>query len=74
MLKIQINPETRDAALKFLEKKVKGQKIFLKMDATVPNVNQNRAAYINLKNNTFMNAHLIKKGLVNADSSRDYKY
>lgn len=74
LLGIQINPETRDAALKFLDKKLKGQKIFLKLDVAVPNVNQNRAAYIFLKNKTFINAHLIKKGLVEVDLSYEYKH
>ncbi|MBN2092293.1 site-specific DNA-methyltransferase, partial [candidate division KSB1 bacterium] len=74
LLGIQINPETRDAALKFLNEKVKGQKIFLKMDVAVQYANQNRAVYVYLKNKTFINAHLIKKGLVNVDLSCEYKH
>jgi site-specific DNA-methyltransferase (adenine-specific) len=34
----------------------------------------NLLCYLYLKNKTFINAHLIKNGLANPDTSIDYKY
>ncbi len=74
LLGIQIKDETREAALNFLNEKVKGYRIIIKMDSTIQENSNHRSAYIYLKNKTFINAHLIKKGLALVDLSREYKY
>jgi len=61
-------------AKKFLTEKTKGQKVFLKFDNQKYDNQNHLLCYLYLKNKTFINAHLIKEGLVEADSSTDYKY
>ena len=61
-------------AMQFLEEKLKGQKVFLKFDATKYDDKGNLLCYLYLKNKTFINAHLIKNGLAGIDISMDYKY
>ncbi len=64
----------REQALEFLNTKTKGQRVFLKFDTDKHDENGNLLSYVYLKNKTFVNAHLIKSGFVNADSNRTYKY
>ncbi len=61
-------------ALTFLSSKLKGEKVYLKFDATKYDNEGNLMCYLYLKNKTFINAHLIKKKLVDVDTSLDYKY
>lgn len=60
-------------AIEFLKVKTRGQKVFLKFDEIKHDNNNNLMAYVYLKNKTFINAHLIKNGLVNVDLSYQYK-
>jgi site-specific DNA-methyltransferase (adenine-specific) len=60
-------------AIEFLSLKTKGQKVFLKYDETKHDNENNLFVYLYLKNKTFINAHLIKNGLVSVDTSFDYK-
>jgi site-specific DNA-methyltransferase (adenine-specific) len=69
--------EKRDAngdALRFLAEKFKGEKVFMKYDTIKHDKNGNLLCYLYLRNKTFINAHLIKSGLVDVDGSFDYKY
>ena len=61
-------------AKKFLTEKTKGQKVFLKFDNQKYDNQNHLLCYLYLKNKTFINAHLIKAGFADADSSTDYKY
>jgi site-specific DNA-methyltransferase (adenine-specific) len=67
-------PIHRAQALEFLSTKTKGQRVFLKFDKDKHDDNGNLLAYVYLKNKTFINAHLVKSGLVSVDSKREYKY
>ena len=67
-------PTCREQAVKFLSEKTEGQKVFLKFDRDRYDDNGNLLSYVYLKNKTFINAHLIKSGLVSVDTLRDYKY
>lgn len=67
-------PVHHQAAIHFLDSKIKGQRIFLKFDKDKHDENGNLLSYVYLKNKTFINAHLIKSGLVSVDVRRDYKY
>lgn len=60
-------------AVEFLSLKTKGQKVFLKYDETKHDNENNLFVYLYLKNKTFINAHLIKNGLVSVDTSFNYK-
>jgi len=67
-------PTNRAQALQFLNSKMKGQRIFLKFDKDKHDDDGNLLSYVYLKNKTFINAHLIKNGLVSVDSMREYRY
>jgi len=64
-----------------IREKTRGQKVFLKFD-TVKYDRENEKydkenelfCYLYLRNKTFINAHLIKNGLVDVDTVSDYKY
>ncbi len=73
LIGIKENKEINGKALDFLQLKTKGQKVFLKYDETKHDNENNLLAYLYLKNKTFVNAHLIKKGLVEVDESYTYK-
>ncbi len=61
-------------ASEYLIKKTQGQKVFMKYDRQKYD-NENRLlCYLYLKNKTFINAHLIKKGLALVDTAMDFKY
>ncbi len=74
LLGIKENPRTRDKAMDFLREKTKGQRVFMKYDKQKYDRENNLLCYLYLQNKTFLNAHLIKQGIVEVDSSCDYKY
>jgi site-specific DNA-methyltransferase (adenine-specific) len=61
-------------AVKFLVEKTKGQRVFMKFDNQKYDEQNNLFCYLYLKNKTFINAHIIKEGLVDVDNSTDFKY
>ena len=61
-------------AIRFLIEKTKGQKVFMKFDNQKYDEGNNLLCYLYLKNKTFINAHIIKEGLVDVDSLTDFKY
>jgi len=61
-------------AVKFLREKTCGQKVFLKFDNIKYDEENNLLCYLYLSNKTFLNAHLIKNGFTDVDTSLDYKY
>lgn len=60
-------------SVQFLENLTKGQRVFLRFDAVKHDEDNNLLCYLYLKNKTFVNAHLIKSGLVDVDTSSEYK-
>ena len=74
LLGVKENPEKNSEAIRFLKEKLGGQKVFLKFDAIKHDAENNLLCYLYLKNKTFINAHLIKNGLVDVDTEFDYKY
>lgn len=62
------------SAKKFLYDKTNGQKVFMKFDSQKYDEENNLMCYLYLKNKTFINAHLIKNGLVQLDSGVNFKY
>ncbi|MDZ7363481.1 MAG: site-specific DNA-methyltransferase [candidate division KSB1 bacterium] len=65
--------EKKEAAMNFIQRITKGQKVFLKFDEQKYDDNQTLLAYLFLKNKTFVNMHLIKNHLAEVDTSMDYR-
>jgi DNA modification methylase len=61
-------------AVKFLNEKIMGKKVYMRFDQTKYDNNKNLFCYLYLENKTFINAHLIKNGLACADNTADFKY
>lgn len=73
LIGIKEKKEANGSALKFLNVKTKNQKVFLRYDEKKHDSENHLMVYMYLKNRTFLNAHLIKKGLANVDISYEYK-
>lgn len=74
LIGIKEKKEVNGDAVKFLLKKIKGEKVFMKYDDIKYDNDGNLFCYLYLKNKTFINAHLIKNRLADVDTSIDYKY
>jgi modification methylase len=60
-------------AVEYLSKKTRGQKVFLRYDAQKYGDDNTLLGYVYLKNKTFINAHLIKEGLVRIETEIEYR-
>jgi modification methylase len=74
LIGIKQDDSKNGSANDFLIAKTKGKKVFMKYDDIKHDTDNNLLAYLYLENKTFLNAHLIKQGLVLVDNSTDYKY
>ncbi len=74
LLGVKERPEKKEEAIRFLRDKTRGQKVFLRFDNVKYDEKNNLLCYLYLWNKTFFNAHLIKNGLVDVDTTFDYKY
>ncbi len=75
LLGVKERPEKNGEAVQFLAEKTKGQKVFLRFDNSIKyDEKNNLLCYLYLWNKTFLNAHLIKNGLADVDTTLDYKY
>lgn len=74
LLGVAEQPSHREQAITFLTEKMRGQKVFLEFDKDKYDDAGNLLSYVYLRNKTFINAHLIRTGLVSVDMERDYKY
>ncbi len=74
LLGIKEKPETNKQAVQFLRDKTRGQKVFMKFDEIKHDRENNLLCYLYLQNKTFLNAHLIKRGLADVDTSLDYQF
>ena len=61
-------------ATKYLSEKTKGKKVFLRYDSIKYDKDNTLLCYLYLDNKTFINAHLLKKQLVDIDYSINFKY
>jgi site-specific DNA-methyltransferase (adenine-specific) len=73
LIGVKEKKEVNGEAIEFLQLKTKGQKVFLKFDEIKHDKNNNLLVYLYLKNKTFLNAHLLKKGLADIDLTYNYK-
>jgi site-specific DNA-methyltransferase (adenine-specific) len=74
LIGIKKNKKKNGEAVDFLEEILKGQKVFLKFDKKKHDSENNLLCYLYLKNKTFVNAHLLKKNLVQVDETYYFKY
>lgn len=74
LLGVESRADKIHEAIAFLKSKTRGQKVFIRHDEVKFDGDNNLLCYLYLKNKTFLNGHLIKKGLVNVDESFDFKY
>ncbi len=61
-------------AIEFLKIKTKNQKVYMKFDKIKYDEDNNLLSYLYLKNKTFLNAHLIKKGFALVDMQGEYRH
>lgn len=74
LIGIKEKTKEREKALEFLKLKTAGQQVFLKFDIDKYDSDGNLKAYVFLKNKTFINAHLIKRGFASVNEEEDFKY
>jgi len=74
LLGVKENISVKEQAINFLLQETKGQKVFMKFDNLKYDKRNNLLCYLYLSNKTFLNAHIIKKGLADADNSAEFKY
>lgn len=74
LLGVKEKSDKNGEAVQFLKEKTRGQKVFMKFDTVKYDRENNLLCYLYLWNKTFLNAHLIKNGLVDVDTALDYKY
>ncbi len=74
LIGIKEDPMINGKATAFLIEKTKGKRVFLKYDEVKHDEENNLLCYLYLENKTFINAHLIKNGLVQMDNEIDFKY
>ncbi len=74
LIGVKEKPNVNGKATQFLKTKTKGQRVFLKYDTQKHDEDNHLMCYLYLKNKTFINAHLIKTGLVEPDCSMSFKY
>jgi site-specific DNA-methyltransferase (adenine-specific) len=74
LLGVKNRPGKVEDAIRFLRNKVRGQRVFMKFDDVKYDKNNILLCYLYLRNKTFLNAHLVKNGLVDVDTVYDYKY
>ena len=74
LMGIKEDPVINGKATDFLISKTKGKRVFLKYDNIKYDKENNLLCYLYLENKTFLNAHLIKSGLVKVNIDIDFKY
>lgn len=74
LIGIKEDPLVNGKATMFLIEKTKGKRVFLKFDQVKHDNENNLLCYLYLENKTFINAHLVKNGLVKVDMDIDFKY
>jgi len=73
LLGVKSRSKKINEAIQYMNENLKGQKVFLKFDNIKFDNENNLLCYVYLSNKTFINAHLIKKDLVDVDVNTEYK-
>jgi site-specific DNA-methyltransferase (adenine-specific) len=69
LIGIKEKAEKKRQAIEFLQSKTRGQKVFMKFGQVKHDNKNNLLCYLYLQNKTFINRHLLKQGLVEADNN-----
>ena len=64
----------KEKALEYLHNRILKKEVYLKFDNGSVLDKNTVSAYVYLKNKIFINAYLIKSGIAEADTTKDYKY
>lgn len=73
LIGIREAPQLREKAVAFLQDMTRGQKVYLVSENGAPYAGKGGAYYLYLRNRTFLNARLVKSGLVDVDETSDYR-
>jgi len=74
LIGVKEDPRKRMEAIHFLKEKTDGQKVYLKYEALKYDDERRLMCYLYLSNKTFINAHLIKSGLVDVETGYDFRF
>ncbi len=74
LIGIKERESVNGGAAKFIIEKTKGRRVFLRYDSLKYDSDNVLLGYLYLDNKTFINAHLLKHGLADVDTSMEYKY
>lgn len=74
LLGIKTDENRHEEAVRYLENKLKGQKVFLRFDEERHDAENHLLCYLYLRNKTFINAHLLKERLALVDETYDFKH
>jgi len=74
LIGIKQNPALNGEAIKFLQEKLKGKRVFLRHDIVKYDNQNHLMVYLYLENKTFINAHLLKERLAEVDNEIEFKY
>jgi len=74
LLGVSTKPDSKESALRFLSELAKGKRVYIKYDDVKFDHDGNLLGYVYLLNKTFLNAHLIKRNLVDVDCNKNYAY
>ena len=74
LIGIKEKAEKKEQAVEFLRSKIIGQKVFMKFGHVKHDSQNNLLCYLYLQNKTFLNAHLIKTGLVSVEEKTGFRY
>lgn len=74
LLGVISNPDYYDQAIKYLQEKFSGRRVYLKYDRMMYDEDNCLQCYVYLDNRTFINNHLIRTGFVYVNTNLDYTY
>lgn len=74
LIGVEVVAEKADAAMLFLREKTLRQKVFVKYDQMKYDDDGRLMGYLYLENKTFINAHLLKRNLVDVDLRHDFHH
>ena len=73
LIGVRTRPDTSAQAVQWLEETIRGQRVYLRFDDRKFDEQGHMLVYLHLKNKTFLNAHLIKRGLAEVDPSAAFR-
>lgn len=73
LLGVKAIMQKKHEAMKYIETKLKGQRVFLRFDTKSHTLDDALLVYLYLKNKTFINLHLLKNGFAEVDTEIDFR-